>query len=159
MKKENDLKVFINAFETMAMAAGWPKAQWSAILILCLIGLAQQAVDTLPLQDLCDYKNLQPALLQTLNLNSEAYHQWLREIEFGMDFHPCLIGQCIWDACVQWPQLEEHTKDEIVEAICMEHYVALLPFKPKHWMICHQPRKMPLALWRHIYPLKRAYTL
>lgn len=43
----------MNVFEHMAVTAGWPPTQWS-ILILCLIGPAQQAVDTLPLQDLPD---------------------------------------------------------------------------------------------------------
>lgn len=33
-------------------------------------------------------------------------------------------------------------KEEIVEAVCGEHYVALLPFKPKHWATCHQPQPL-----------------
>lgn len=42
------------------MLAGWLEAQWSVILIPCLIGLAQQSIDTLLLQDLCDYKKAGP---------------------------------------------------------------------------------------------------
>lgn len=37
---------------------------------------------------------------------------------------------------------EEHTKEEIVEAIGEEHCVALLPFKPKLWVTCHQAQTL-----------------
>lgn len=36
---------FINAFE-------WPESQWATVLVPCLIGLAQQAMETLPLQEI-----------------------------------------------------------------------------------------------------------
>lgn len=111
MSKEDDPEAFINAFERMAVAAGWLEAQWSAILIPFLIGPAQLAMDTLPLQDLCDYKKVRAAVLQRLNLNPEAYLQWLWEIEFGLHYHSHRMGQRIWAARVRWLQSEEHTKD------------------------------------------------
>lgn len=69
MTKEDDIEAYINAFESTA--AGWAKSQWAAVLIPCLIGPAQQAVDTLPTQDLGDYKYVREAILQTLKLNLE----------------------------------------------------------------------------------------
>lgn len=36
------------------------------------VGPAQQAIDTLPLQNLPDYQNVKAAILQILNLNPEA---------------------------------------------------------------------------------------
>lgn len=59
---------------------GWPECQWSAVLIPCLIGLAQQAMDTLPMQDLTDYKKVRVAILQMLKLSSETYWCRFREI-------------------------------------------------------------------------------
>lgn len=75
MTLEDDLEALINAFEWTVVAAGWPPAHWSAILIPCLIGLALQAVDTLPLHDLLDFQKVKRAVLQTLNLNPEAYQR------------------------------------------------------------------------------------
>lgn len=68
----NDPEGFLNTFEWMVMTAGWPTSQWSAILVPCLIGPDQQSVDTLLLQELCDYKKVKTAVLQTFNLNHEA---------------------------------------------------------------------------------------
>lgn len=85
-----------------------------------LNGLVQQAVDTLPPQDLGHHKKVREAILQTLNLSPEAYHQCLCEIEFGLDYHPQLIGQCIWATCLRRLGPENHTKKEIIEAICVE---------------------------------------
>lgn len=69
MTKADDPEAFINAFERTASAAGWPEFQWAMVLISCLIGAAQQAVDTLPTKDLGDYKKVSEAILQTLNLS------------------------------------------------------------------------------------------
>lgn len=41
------------------MAAGRPENQWAAMLISRFISLAQQTVDTLPIQDLGDYKQVE----------------------------------------------------------------------------------------------------
>lgn len=66
-----------------------------------------------------------------LNLSPEAYLRHLHKIEFGLDYHPCLIGQRIRVAYLRWLHLEVQAKEQIVEAIFVEHYMALLPFKPK----------------------------
>lgn len=87
MTKDDDSEAFINTFEQNAIVADWPATSWVAILIPCLIGPSQQAVDILPLQDFRDYKKVRAAVLQTLNLNPKAYCRWLRETEFGPD-HP-----------------------------------------------------------------------
>lgn len=100
MIPNDDPGAFINAFKRTTVTAGWP-SQWSAILIPCLIGPAQQAVDTHPLQDLCDYKKVKIAVLQILNLNPESYGRCLCKIEFGSDYQPNLIRQKIRATCLK----------------------------------------------------------
>lgn len=46
MTPADNPEAFLNSFEHTTTAAGWPEDQCAAILILCLVGLAQQAVDT-----------------------------------------------------------------------------------------------------------------
>lgn len=55
MMPEDDLEAFLNTFESTATAAGWAHHQWAAVLIPCLIGPAQQAMDTLPPANLTEY--------------------------------------------------------------------------------------------------------
>lgn len=94
-------EVFVNTFKRTAMATGWPEVQWVAVLIPYLIRPAQQAMDTLPVGDLANYKKVRIAMLQTLNLSSEAYHRHLWEIEFGPDYHSWLMGQKIKASCMR----------------------------------------------------------
>lgn len=65
------------------------------MLIPCLIRPTQQAVDTLLAADLADYFKVKAIILQTLNISSEAYCCHLQEIQFGLDYHPRLIGHGI----------------------------------------------------------------
>lgn len=127
MMVADDPEAFINTFECTMVADGWPSSQWLTILIPCLIGPAQQAVDTLPLQDLPDYKKVKVYVLQTLNLNPEAYHCRLQEIECGLDYHPQLMGQKIKSTCLKWLHPTEHTAEEGAKMVCVKHDVDLLP--------------------------------
>lgn len=105
MTSADDPEALVYAFERTTSVARWPEDQWMAVLILCLIGLAQQAIDTLPPGDLADYEKVQPAILQTLNRSPKAYLRCLRQREFRPDYHPHLTVQksgglacsgCIW---------------------------------------------------------------
>lgn len=54
MTPADDPEVYLNNFQRMATAAGWAQTQWATILIPCLIGPTQPAVDTLPASGLND---------------------------------------------------------------------------------------------------------
>lgn len=84
------------------------------------------------------------AVLQTLNLNPESYQRRLREIKLSPYYYLQLIGQKIQATCMKWLWPEKHTMEERVEGVCVKHYLALLPFKPKWWVTCLKPWMMPL---------------
>lgn len=56
-------EAFLSTFERTAATAGWAQSQWASMLVPCLIGSAQQVVDTLPASDLNDYTKVQAAIL------------------------------------------------------------------------------------------------
>lgn len=60
MTPANDPEAYLNAFEWMAIAAGWERKTWAAVLSPCLIGPAQQAVDMVPITDLNAYDKVSP---------------------------------------------------------------------------------------------------
>lgn len=69
------------------------------------------------------------------------------EVEaFGLDYHPCLVALKIRVAglCCLHPTV--HKAMQVVEAMLLEHYIAILPFKPKTWVMCHQPETLEEAV-------------
>lgn len=56
------------------------------------------------------------------------------------------MGQCMKAACMRWLRPEVLTKEQIVEVVVGEHYMAILLFKPKNWVLCHQPRTLEEAI-------------
>lgn len=88
----------LNMFEHTVEASSWPEAQWAAVLIPCLVGSAQQAVDTLPAAEVSDYKKVQDTILQTLNLSLEVYMRWLQEMS-GLGYRPHLTEQQVQVPC------------------------------------------------------------
>lgn len=116
------------------------------VLIPCLICPAQQAVVTVALADLNDYDKVLAAILKTLHLSPEAYRRRLREIDFGPAYQTRAIGQQIRAAGLRWLRPDAQSKEQIVEAVLVEHFTAILPFKPKNWVLCHQPNTSEEAI-------------
>lgn len=56
------------------------------------------------------------------------------------------MGQRIWVSCLRWLHPEALTKEQIVEAVMVEHYTAIFPFKPKNWVLYHQLRTLEEAI-------------
>lgn len=94
----DDSEAFINAFERM-------------LLVPCMFGLAQQAVDTLLADELANCHKVKATILQILKQSPEAYRNRLREIEFGPDYHPHLVGQKSWAVCLGRLRPETPTKE------------------------------------------------
>lgn len=105
------------------------------ILILCLVGLAQHTMASLPVVEVTEYQKVWVAIQQKL---------W--EIDSGTDYYSRLTGQHIQVASMCWMPPVVLTKEHIVEAIMIEHYMALLPFKPPNLVLCHQPATLEDAV-------------
>lgn len=107
MTANDDPEAYLNAIARIANVDGWLKPHWTAIVIPCLGSPAQQAVDTLPVTHIANYKKVQGTILQTLNLSPKVYQRRIKEIEFGPDYHPCLTEQWIRVVCMRWLWLTE----------------------------------------------------
>lgn len=59
MFADGDPEAYINTFNKVTTAERWPKNQWASILTLT--GLAQAAVDTLPVADAAIYNTVTDA--------------------------------------------------------------------------------------------------
>lgn len=72
------------------------------VLISCLVGLAQNTVDTFAPKEVTDYGRVRDAVLKNLNLSPEAYRRRLQEVSFGTYYHPKLVAQNITVAGLSW---------------------------------------------------------
>lgn len=141
-----DPEEYLNAFEMMATMEGWERAMWAAVLKPYLIGVAQEAVQKLSIANLNDYDTLRASIMKTLNPTPEVYCRRLWEIEFGPPYQPWAIGQQIRVVGRVWLRTESMTKEQIVEAVLVEHFTPILPFNPKSWLLCPQPAKLEEAV-------------
>lgn len=102
-------------------------------------------MDSLGAEKVMDYGRVKGAILQTLYLNLEVYQRQLRTVAFGPDYHPRLTAQKIWQAGLRWLCLVVQTAVQVVEAVLVEHYIAILPFKLKNWVMYHLPAMLDEA--------------
>lgn len=81
-----------------------------------------------------------------LNINPEAYQKWLQEVKIGAYCQPRMMAHRIKNLAWKWLRPSETMAEEVAEEVCIEHFVALLPLKPKRWVTCHQPRALEDAI-------------
>ena len=79
--QDRDIDRWFQAFEKVAIFAGWPKDKWVLVLQACLQGKAQIAYAALSLDDSNDYDLVKAAVLRKYSLVPEAYRQKFRGLK------------------------------------------------------------------------------
>lgn len=146
MGPEDDPEAYLNIFERVATTAGWPAAQWAAILTPCLTGLAQEAVDTLTATQAAGYPTVRDAVLGTLNVSEETYRRCLREVEFPRGSSVRLAGNRIRAIGLRWLKPATRTAQEVTEMILIEQFVSILPQAARNWVLCQKPPTLEAAV-------------
>ncbi|XP_078240795.1 uncharacterized protein LOC144586395 [Pogona vitticeps] len=146
MSNTDDPEAYLHTFERVATAAGWPKEQWTLILIPCLTGVLQEVIDTLSVQEAAQYETVKGAILQTLNLTEEAYRKKFRELKFKPGMHPRPISQRMKANVIRWIKPEDKTKDEIIETVVMKHLISTLSNNMRSWVQRNRPKKLEEAI-------------
>jgi hypothetical protein len=77
-EKEVD-KYFLH-FEKVATSLNWPKGYWPILLQSVFVGKAQEAYNTLTIEQSSDYEVVKSTVLKTYELVPEAYRQKFRNI-------------------------------------------------------------------------------
>ncbi|XP_042300278.1 zinc finger protein 24-like [Sceloporus undulatus] len=146
MGPQDDVEAFLNTFERVAMAAQWPQEEWALILTPCLTGPAQEAVDTMALEDAWDYDKVKATILQTLNISEETYRMRLRDLHWKVGMHPRTLGQKIRASGLRWLKPTERTAAEVAELVLVEQFVGGLPCQARNWVRCHRPKDLEAAV-------------
>uniref|UniRef100_A0ABM5FAW1 CCHC-type domain-containing protein n=1 Tax=Pogona vitticeps TaxID=103695 RepID=A0ABM5FAW1_9SAUR len=146
MTNTDDPEAYLHTFERVATAAGWPRDQWTLVLIPCLTGLLQEVVDTLGVQEATRYDAVKNAILSTLNLTEETYRKRLRELKWKPGTHPRTVAQRMRANAMRWLKPSENDGEKIVDAVMLEQLVQSLGTNAKNWVQKNNPKTLERAI-------------
>uniref|UniRef100_A0ABM5FT88 CCHC-type domain-containing protein n=1 Tax=Pogona vitticeps TaxID=103695 RepID=A0ABM5FT88_9SAUR len=146
MTNTDDPEAYLHTFERVALAAGWPRDQWTLVLIPCLTGLLQEVVDTLSVQEATQYETVKNAILSTLNLTEETYRKRLRELKWKPGTHPRTVAQRMRANAMRWLKPMENSGEKIVDAVVLEQLVQSLGAGAKDWIQKNNPKTLERAI-------------
>ncbi|XP_063152383.1 SCAN domain-containing protein 3-like [Candoia aspera] len=129
-----DTKAFLTSFEQVAEACRWPRAEWVACLLPALSGETEEAFHSLEAKDQKDYGKLKAAILRGEALRTEAQRLHFRQFCCQEVGDPRRIHTHLQELCCQWLKPERHTKEQILELLVLEQFLASLPPDLQSWI-------------------------
>ena len=130
LKEDEDIDVYLRAFENLARSNNWPREIWAAKLATELVGKAKIAYARLNDKDAQNYETLKKAILDKYEISAESYRMKFRGRVRKQ-------GECIkeWVADLdhqinQWIQFAGIKEDDpkgIIELCIMEQAMNNMP--------------------------------
>ncbi|XP_053145256.1 zinc finger protein 197-like isoform X4 [Hemicordylus capensis] len=122
-----DPKAFLASFEQVAEACQWPKEEWVARLLPAFRGEAEQAINELEGRDREDYGKVKAAILQGDTVKMEEQRLRFRQFRCQPSEDPQWVYSQLQELCHQWLKPQRHTKEEILELLALEQFLAIMP--------------------------------
>ncbi|XP_062978712.1 zinc finger and SCAN domain-containing protein 31-like [Elgaria multicarinata webbii] len=129
-----DTKGFLASFEQVAEACRWPKAEWAARLLPALSGEAEQAFISLEGRDREDYGKVKAAILRGDAIGREKLRQHFRRFCYQEAEGPRGVYSRLQELCRRWLKVERHSKEQILEVLILEQFLAILPSEIQNWV-------------------------
>ncbi|XP_039201272.1 zinc finger protein with KRAB and SCAN domains 7-like [Crotalus tigris] len=129
----DDAKTFLISFEQVAEACQWPKAEWTARLLPALSREAREVFNGLESGDQEDYGKVKAAILREATFKMEAQRQHFRQFRYQEVEDPRRVYSHLRELCHQWLKPERRTKEQIVELLILEQFLAILPAEIQSW--------------------------
>ncbi|XP_054831571.1 zinc finger protein 1 homolog [Eublepharis macularius] len=130
----DDAKAFLASFEQVAEACQWPREEWVARLVPALSGEAEQAFSILEVKDRADYGKVKAAILRGDALKMESQRQHFRQFRYQDIEDPQRVYSQLQELCHQWLKPERRTKEQILELLILEQFLAILPPEIQSWV-------------------------
>ncbi|XP_062979648.1 zinc finger protein with KRAB and SCAN domains 7-like [Elgaria multicarinata webbii] len=146
MSPWDDTKAFLASFEQVAKACRWPRGEWAARLLPALSGEAEQAFRSLEARDQEDYGKVKAVILRGEALRMEAQRQHFRQFCCQEVRDPRRIHSQVQELCRQWLKPERHSKEQILELLILEQFLASLPADLQGWIRAGGPDTCSQAL-------------
>ncbi|XP_077954435.1 uncharacterized protein LOC120834331 isoform X1 [Gasterosteus aculeatus] len=147
MTPEDDVQSYLEMFEAMAGACGWPVDEWAIRLLPLLTGEAQTAALGLPPGPRHVYASVKKAIMDRLGLSPEDHRRRFREARLGLGDRPFPFAQRLTDAANRWLQPEgAGGAPAVVEKVVMEQFLEGLPPRTAAWVRYHRPATLEAAV-------------
>ncbi|XP_077186324.1 uncharacterized protein LOC143833909 [Paroedura picta] len=140
-----DAKAFLASFEQVAEACQWPRDEWVAQLLPALSGEAQEAFESLETKDREDYGKVKAAILRREANHTEALRQHFRQFRSREVEDPRRIYGQLQELCRRWLRPERHSKEQILELLILEQFLAILPPELQSWIRASSPENCTQA--------------
>ncbi|XP_034961078.2 SCAN domain-containing protein 3-like [Zootoca vivipara] len=141
-----DAKAFLASFEQVAKACRWPRGEWAARLLPALSGEADEAFRSLEARDREDYGKVKAAILRGAALRTEAERQHFRHFCCQQVEDPRRIHLQLQDLCHRWLKPERRSKEQILELLVLEQFLASLPPELQNWIRAGGPESCSQAV-------------
>nr|XP_056713346.1 zinc finger protein with KRAB and SCAN domains 1-like [Euleptes europaea] len=123
----DDAKAFLTSFEQVAKACRWPREEWVTRLLPALSGEAEQAFSRLDVRDREDYGKVKAAILRRDTISREKRRQHFRHFCYQEADGPRGAHSRLQELCHRWLKVDRHTKEQILELLILEQFLAVLP--------------------------------
>ncbi|XP_053146143.1 zinc finger protein with KRAB and SCAN domains 1-like isoform X2 [Hemicordylus capensis] len=141
-----DTKGFLASFEQVAKACQWPKEEWVTRLLPALSGEAEQAFSRLEGRDREDYGKVKAAILRGDAISREKQRQHFRHFCYEEAEGPRGAYSRLQELCHGWLKVERHSKEQIMELLILEQFLAILPLEIQSWVRKHGPETCTQAV-------------
>ncbi|XP_061475918.1 zinc finger and SCAN domain-containing protein 30-like isoform X2 [Rhineura floridana] len=141
-----DAKAFLASFEQVAKACRWPRGEWVARLLPALSGRAEESFRSLEAGDQEDYGKVKAAILRGDALRMEAQRQHFRQFCCEEVEDPRRVYSQLQELCHQWLKPERRSKEQILELLILEQFLASLPPELQGWIRAGGPETCSQAV-------------
>ncbi|XP_062829479.1 zinc finger protein 436-like [Anolis carolinensis] len=130
----DDAKAFLASFEQVAQACRWPKEEWVPRLLPALSGEAKRAFTSLEAEGREDYGKVKAAILHRDAMWREEQRQCFRRFRYRVAEGPRGAYGQLQELCCRWLKAERHSKEQILELLVLEQFLAVLPPELEAWV-------------------------
>nr|XP_020634349.1 zinc finger and SCAN domain-containing protein 31-like [Pogona vitticeps] len=130
----DDAKAFLASFEEVARACRWPPREWVAWLLPALSGEAEEVFQSLDAQDKEDYGKVKAAILRRDALRMEVRRQHFRDFSCQEVEDPRRLHSQVQELCHRGLRPERRSKEQILELLILEQYLASLRPDLQGWI-------------------------
>ncbi|XP_061475990.1 zinc finger protein 436-like [Rhineura floridana] len=130
----DNVRAFLSSFEQIAEACQWPREEWVGQLLPSLSRDVEQALGRLETADREDYGKVKAAILREDIKRMETLRQRFRQSRYQEVEDPRRVYQQLRELCHQWLKPERRTKDQILDLLILEQFLAILPHDLQTWV-------------------------
>ncbi|XP_020654442.3 uncharacterized protein LOC110081779 [Pogona vitticeps] len=143
---DEDIEACLETFEWMAYTHHWPREQWVARLKPYLSCKALLACNVLGHDVVPTYDAVKESILCRYGITPEMQRRGFREFRYQEAKGPRKAYQKLRMLGRRWLKPEKHTKEQILELLLLEQFLAILPQEMQSWVRERSPQTCTQAV-------------